>query len=76
MQHYDVYQANSSFSRKAPDTPLCVMTVWEGGGLPTFTAMNALDGAVGAMPLRYACEELGDIANFAIARIELKKILS
>jgi tRNA-splicing endonuclease subunit sen54 N-term len=76
MLHFDVFHANSQFSRKLPGIPLYSMCVCEGGAPPSILAKNAADQASNGIPVRYAGVEHGDISYFAIARAELHKILT
>jgi hypothetical protein len=74
MLHFDVFAANSQFSRKYPDLPLYSICVCGGGSPPSVLANNAADLASNGVPVRYSGVEHGDISYFAIARSELHKI--
>ena len=76
MLHFDVFAANSQFSRKLPGRPLYSMSVYEGGAPPSLLALNAADQASNGIPVRYSSVEHGDISYFAIARAELHKIIT
>ncbi len=76
MLHFDVFAANSQFSRKMPGIPLYSITVCDGGSPPSVLANNAADQAANGIPVRYSGIEHGDISYFAIARAELHKILT
>jgi hypothetical protein len=74
VQHYTVYPANSQFSRKTPDPPKFIVSVYPGGHPPPVEMLAAADGACGGVPIRYASVEYGDIALYAMARAELPTI--
>ena len=76
MQHFDVFAASSQFSRKAAGKPLFTIAACEGTAPPSLIAFNAVDEASGGVPVRYSTVERGDIAYYAVARAELKKILT
>ncbi|KAG7667495.1 hypothetical protein Ndes2526B_g03498 [Nannochloris sp. 'desiccata'] len=76
MLHFDVFAANSQFSRKAPGVPLYSISVCEGGAPPSLLGNNAADQASNGIPVRYSGVEHGDISYFAIARAELHKIIT
>jgi len=76
MLHFDVFAANSQFSRKAPGRPLYSMSVCEGGAPPSLLGNNAADQASNGIPVRYSIVEHGDVSYFAIARAELHKIIT
>lgn len=76
MLHFDVFAANSQFSRKVPGRPLYSVSVCGGGAPPSMLALNAADQASNGIPVRYSGIEHGDISYFAIARAELHKILT
>lgn len=74
-QHFDVFPANSQFSRKVPGTPIFIICVCEGDAPPALEALNAADATAVPVPVRYVRVEAGDVSFFALARTELKNIL-
>ena len=74
VQGLDVFTANAHFSRKAPGDPLFCVVVADGPAPPTLQQMCAADLAAGAIPVRYASVERGDIAFYAVAGLEVKSI--
>ena len=76
-QHFDVFPANSQFSRKVPGTPMFIICVCEGDSPPALEALNAADvtAVPVPVPVRYVRVEAGDVSFFALARTELKNIL-
>lgn len=74
-QHYDVYAANSQFSRKAPGTPAFTISVQPVGRLPTPQDAAAADAAAAGVPVRFCTVEKGDICFYGLAHVELRSIL-
>ena len=76
MQHYDVYASNGQFSHKFPGNPLFIICVCDGDGPPSMTASTAADEAAEGVFVRYCTVENADIAFYALARTDLRNILS
>lgn len=74
-QHYDVFAANSQFSRKAPGTPAFTISVQPVSRLPTPQDAVAADAAAAGVPVRFCTLEKGDICFYGLAHVELRSIL-
>lgn len=75
LQHYDVFNSNSRFSRKAPGNPAFVVSVLPCTALPTPQDMSAADAAADGVPVRFSTIEKGDICYYGLAHVELRSIL-
>ncbi|PRW45365.1 tRNA-splicing endonuclease subunit Sen54 [Chlorella sorokiniana] len=75
LLHYDVFAANSQFSRKAPGTPAFTISVQPADRLPTPQDAVAADAAAGGVPVRFCTVEKGDICFYGLAHVELRSIL-
>ena len=74
-QHYDVFAANSKFSRKAPGAPAFTISVAPAGRLPGPADAAAADAAAGGVPVRFSTVEAGDICFYGLAHVELRALL-
>ena len=75
MQHFDVFQSNSQFSRKRPGQPTYIVSVLPCSAAPTPTDMVAADAAAGGVPVRFSAIEKGDICFYGATHVQLRGLM-
>jgi hypothetical protein len=75
VQHYDVFNCNSKFSRRQPGKAVFTVAVVPCTRLPTPEDMAAADAAAAGVPVRFSTIEKGDICFYGVSHVELRSIL-
>ena len=74
VQHYDVFNSNSRFSRKTAGRPVFVVSVLPCTQLPTPHDLAAADMAADGVPVRFSTVENGDICFYGLSHVELAQL--